>query len=236
MEICYLAEGQQLYRVADHDYLVCGGEVFVTLPDEDHDTGREPTMPGELFWMQVRLRPAATFGLQKSTALRKSLWELPSRHVPAVSNLAREFEEIHRILLRPSDHMTVRLQTGILRVLLSLIDSASTPSLPSTSTSINRAIRYIEDHLDRPLSLPEIADAAALSESWFKALFRREVGMSPGEYVVRRKIRQARQMLRSGQHSVRDVAAAMGFSSSQYFATAYRRVMGASPSTERPTD
>ncbi|MGB8353022.1 MAG: AraC family ligand binding domain-containing protein, partial [Chthoniobacteraceae bacterium] len=39
LEICYLAKGTQLYRVGGHEYVLTGGDVFVTFPDEQHGTG-----------------------------------------------------------------------------------------------------------------------------------------------------------------------------------------------------
>jgi AraC-like DNA-binding protein len=54
--------------------------------------------------------------------------------------------------------------------------------------------------------------------------------MPPGEYLLRRKVRRAGELLAGGDVSVTEVAQALGFSSSQYFATVFRRYRHQRPS------
>ena len=53
MEICYLAKGRQLYRVGDTDFVLKGGDVFVTYPAESHSSGETPEEKGTLYWLQL---------------------------------------------------------------------------------------------------------------------------------------------------------------------------------------
>ena len=79
--------------------------------------------------------------------------------------------------------------------------------------------------------MPEPARAIHLSESRFKARFRREVGLPPGVYILRAKIAAACTELRQPGTRVTELAHRLGFSSSQYFATVFRRFTGLTPST-----
>ena len=84
LEICYLASGQQLYRVGRRDYVLSGGDLFVTFPGEEHSTGVSPEEKGVLYWVQFRLpRPGARFlncGPAEARALVHQLRHLPHRH------------------------------------------------------------------------------------------------------------------------------------------------------------
>ncbi|MDR2706098.1 MAG: AraC family ligand binding domain-containing protein, partial [Planctomycetaceae bacterium] len=51
MEICYLAEGRQFYRVADKDYFLSGGDVLINYPHERHGTGLFREGKGNLYWL-----------------------------------------------------------------------------------------------------------------------------------------------------------------------------------------
>ena len=53
LEICYLARGRQLYRVGRRDFVLTGGDVFVTFPGEVHSTGEAPEEKGTLYWVQL---------------------------------------------------------------------------------------------------------------------------------------------------------------------------------------
>ena len=74
-----------------------------------------------------------------------------------------------------------------------------------------------------------MAEVAGLSVSHFKARFRRETGLPPREFILREKIRLAREALGKGHGTVTDIAFELGFSSSQYFATVFKRYTGQSP-------
>lgn len=80
------------------------------------------------------------------------------------------------------------------------------------------------------LSLRDLATGSGLSLSRFKGRFVSEVGMPPGEYLVSRRIEAAKAFLLSGK-SVTEAALETGFSSSQYFATVFRRFTGRAPSS-----
>jgi AraC-like DNA-binding protein len=74
-----------------------------------------------------------------------------------------------------------------------------------------------------------IAEAVGLSPSWFKARFRREVGMPPAEYFLRRKVERALQLLANPSLTITRIAHRLGFSSSQHFAAVIRRYTGKTP-------
>ena len=69
---------------------------------------------------------------------------------------------------------------------------------------------------------------ARLSESRFKTRFKREMGVPPEEFWLRQKIERATVLLKT--RNVTEVAHELGFSSSQYFATVFKRYTRVSPS------
>ena len=93
---------------------------------------------------------------------------------------------------------------------------------------MQRLLRYIDDHLDEPVQVSRLAQVARLSESRCKARFKREIGVPPAEFWLRKKIEQAAILLKT--RSVTEVAYALGFSSSQYFATVFKRYTLVNPS------
>ena len=59
--------------------------------------------------------------------------------------------------------------------------------------------------------------------------FSRHLGTTPGEYIRRKRIETAEELLRSGEYSVKEVAAEMNYSSPQYFAAEFRKLRGCAP-------
>ncbi len=93
---------------------------------------------------------------------------------------------------------------------------------------MQRVLQHIDAHLADPIRVPELAEVARLSPSRLKARFKRELGVPPAEFWLRQKIERAAELLKT--QSVTDVAFELGFSSSQYFATAFKRYTRLRPS------
>ncbi|EWT02967.1 AraC family transcriptional regulator [Intrasporangium oryzae NRRL B-24470] len=108
-------------------------------------------------------------------------------------------------------------------------------------TSISRApgdvlvhLRRARDLADReyaePLDLDRLAAAAGLSKYHFLRLFKVTYGVTPAEYVSRRRIERAQDLLRATNLTVTEVCHAVGFTSLGSFSSRFRAVVGESPS------
>ncbi|HWI65509.1 MAG TPA: Ada metal-binding domain-containing protein [Symbiobacteriaceae bacterium] len=78
-----------------------------------------------------------------------------------------------------------------------------------------------------------LARAVGLSPAYLGRLFRSRTGLSPDEYIRRRRAEKAAELLRKGDVPILDVAAAVGFESTSSFYAAFRRFMGAPPGEYR---
>lgn len=102
---------------------------------------------------------------------------------------------------------------------------------PALSARRLRRIKdYIEANLDQALSLASIAEAAGSSPSHFKVLFRRATGIPLHQYVIRRRVERARELLQSTELPITVVALEVGFAHQSHLARWTRRLLGASPS------
>jgi AraC-like DNA-binding protein len=104
------------------------------------------------------------------------------------------------------------------------------PNRPrDASDRINSAVTFLENNLAAPLSLGDIAASVDLSRFHFLRLFRREVGVTPHQYLIRSRIRRAIELLLTTPHTVTEVAYASGFGDLSNFERTFRRSVGWSP-------
>ncbi|HEX5658432.1 MAG TPA: AraC family transcriptional regulator [Polyangiales bacterium] len=103
---------------------------------------------------------------------------------------------------------------------------------------IERALRFIAAHLDRPLRAAEVARAAHLSEFHLHRVFHAEVGESLGRFITRRRLEQAALRLAyEPDVPITEIALGSGYSSSSNFSKAFSAFFGVSPSRVRePAD
>jgi AraC family transcriptional regulator len=100
-------------------------------------------------------------------------------------------------------------------------------------TRLNRVIEYIEANLDRKIALSGLADTAGMSPHYFSELFKQSVHLSPYQYVLRRRIEHARQLLSQPSVTVLEAAVSSGFSDQSQFTKLFRRVVGMTPTRYR---
>lgn len=97
----------------------------------------------------------------------------------------------------------------------------------------DRVLRLIAAHLDEPLSLAQLANAAALSPFHFHRVWRAVVGEPIMETVRRLRLERAAHQLATTDLSITQIALQSGFASSQSFAHTFRHVLGRTPSEVR---
>lgn len=96
--------------------------------------------------------------------------------------------------------------------------------------AIERALRFVDANLAQPLRLAGLARAAHLSPYHFARRFREAMGVPPHEWIVRRRIQQAQQLLRAGPDlSLARVASLVGFADQSHFTRQFRRRTGTTP-------
>ena len=92
-----------------------------------------------------------------------------------------------------------------------------------------RLVEYIEQHLDQPLALGELARLVALSEYHFARMFSTSFGLPPHRYVLQRRLLRARELLQHSALPLGEIALACGFASASHFSNRFRQAFGAAP-------
>ena len=99
--------------------------------------------------------------------------------------------------------------------------------------AVVESIDYIESNLHMPLRIDEVAEHVNLSTGYFSVLFHRETGTAFSDYVLRRRIETARNMLRYSDYTSTEISEILAFSSQSYFIRCFRNALGITPSEYR---
>jgi AraC-like DNA-binding protein len=98
---------------------------------------------------------------------------------------------------------------------------------------IDVSIEYMQNHLDKPLTLEMMASAINLSTSHYSNIFRKKTGYSPMVYFNHLKIQHACQFLQFTSLRVNEIALKLGIEDPYYFSRMFTKIMGLSPSQYR---
>lgn len=98
---------------------------------------------------------------------------------------------------------------------------------------ILKAQMHIADHLSETIDFFELAKDVGMTYRSFRYLFTKESGMSPLQYQIERKLIRAKNLLRSSDMPVKDIADSLGFNSTWYFAHFFQKHAKCSPASYR---
>lgn len=98
---------------------------------------------------------------------------------------------------------------------------------------IYNALKLIEEHYNEPISVSQLANASAMSQSQLRRLFQKETGMSPIEYKNHLRIKKASDMLLYSGQTVTEISQCLGFKNPFVFSRVFKQEKGLSPSEFR---
>ncbi|MBQ7364899.1 MAG: helix-turn-helix transcriptional regulator [Clostridia bacterium] len=103
----------------------------------------------------------------------------------------------------------------------------------SSSALVARSTAYIHEHIAEPLTVADLAAREYLSSGRYRELFRRVIGMSPQEYILRLRINMACDLITNTPLPIAEIALAVGCPDSRYFSRLFMKRVGMSPSDYR---
>ena len=98
---------------------------------------------------------------------------------------------------------------------------------------LKKVLHYIEVNFSKDIHLNDMAQTAGLSAFHFAKLFKQSTGASPHQYILRRRLERAKELLRKPSMSLSEIGLESGFADQSHFTNVFRRFVGATPSKFR---
>jgi LacI family transcriptional regulator len=116
---------------------------------------------------------------------------------------------------------------------LTVVVRKSSDLLAVNHPGVAKSLKYIADHYQSPVTLADLARAAAMSRRGLHKAFLEHLGRNPGEELQRFRIERAKQLLARNDRKIEDVASQCGYQSANSFYLAFKQATGLSPSEFR---
>lgn len=122
-------------------------------------------------------------------------------------NLEQEFDEMFKVLAMDAEKQNIR--------------------------PLRKAIKYIKENYDKPITAETLADIVNLSPVYFSHLFKKHMGMNMTDYITEYRMEIARKMLFETEMTIYEVATAVGFQDQRYFSKRFKQIVGKTPTEYR---
>lgn len=252
LEISCVLEGEGEYRVGSRAYVLQPGDIVLLSNTDPH----ELVIPGGkiLKHLVIHFDPSFIWNSLSNDMDYNFLLvffergehfsNVLDRENPATPYIFSLFQEIRREFeekrLCYELMIKIKLQTIFAEIIRNYdyIDpnKAGKPLSERDITQLNTVLHYIDEHLDGDLRLADLADIVHVSPAYFSTLFKRFNGVSPVEYIVRKRVQRAIELIHTTPQNLTEIAMACGFNNGTNFYKAFRRVTGRTPASYRRTE
>lgn len=252
IEITFLETGQMPFAVDDEEYLLHPDHLTVTRPWQPHRLGDPNIRVGRLHWIIIDVgvrRPHQSWRWPEWLTLTMSdLNELTTmlrqneQHVwKTNSDVRRCFQQIGMAVSSNEEENNASwIRTYINELLLRLLDLFRDSAIPldeslvGTRRTVELFLGDLSNHLDYDWSVEDMAAQCDLGVTRFVHYCKKIVNTTPARYLKRLRLEAAaRRLVQAPKKSMTDIAFECGFSSSQYFATTFRKQYGHPPREHR---
>lgn len=227
----YCIDGKGWYELGGVRYDVGPGQYFILPAGEPHTYASSDDEPWTIYWAHFSGTHARHF-----VASRAPLTIAPS-HNSRIANRINLFEEIFATLNDSFAIENLRFAAAAFHHFLEslrclrLYRKAANES--HDADVIDSTLHYMEENIERRLTLNDIADYSGFSPSHLSAMFKQRTAQSPLAYFNLLKIRKACELLDSTPMKLNQISFKLGFDDPFYFSRLFSRIMGVSPKRYR---
>jgi AraC-like DNA-binding protein len=100
---------------------------------------------------------------------------------------------------------------------------------PLQKWRLRRVIEYVDRHLSARITLSDMASVAGLSRMHFASQFRLATGFRPHQFLLKRRVRRAEELLQNTTRSIVEIALTVGFHSQAHLTTVFKQFIGSTP-------
>lgn len=231
-ELFYVTQGQGQFRIEDHIYPVCANDVVIVNPNIEHTELSHNDHPLAYIVIGIEGIELASYTEDKDA----NFCILNSRETK--DTIYFYFEHIlEEISLKTSDStiMCKNLTENLLIVLsrCTRLNIAPAP-IRKKSTQLCITVRqYIDNHFKENISLDTLARLTHISKYHMAHVFTEEYGISPINYLIEKRIEEAKLLLQTTDYSLALIGRTLGFSSPSYFSQTFKKHTSYTPQEYR---
>ena len=152
-----------------------------------------------------------------------------------------KIESLFQIINQPEDDLSsaLKIKSAMIELVRYFMDQNSRMEFNSCKGELyelTEVIKYMEEHMQQDLTLDQLATVAHLHPNYLVRKFKTYFGYPPVKYMNMIRLNKAKEMLRSTQLPVMEVARAVGFHDISYFSNQFKRQFGLSPNAYKKSN
>ncbi|MDD6320151.1 MAG: AraC family transcriptional regulator [Oscillospiraceae bacterium] len=230
-QLLYVASGKAHFYIEGEDREVRAGHMVIFLPRQEQHYeyyGKDKT---EVYWVHFT-------GGDVRNILRK--FEIPLDENVFYCGSSASYSALFKEMIHELQSRLVgypEMLEMYLRQLLLLVQRTRQEKEPNMSSylrdEMEYARRYFIDHYNEPINIDDFAQSRNMSVSWFMRNFKQATKVSPMQYILNIRMKNAVSLLETTEYNVTEIAAIVGYDNPLYFSRVFKKMNGVPPSDYR---
>ncbi len=205
----FVVSGKGYFRIEEREYHLGAGNIFVIPPFVETYYEADAEKPWEYIWV----------GFSMSEEIPITLGDVI--FLPGALHLFEEMKQCGTLTIGRTEFLCAK----IWQLLAQIMDKKE-----ETVDHVENALHLIRAEYMSGLTVERIADSLNLDRTYFSALFKKKMGVSPKQYLLRYRMEQAMDLLKNHGHSVSVTALSVGYNDVYVFSKMFKQYYGFSPS------
>lgn len=236
LEISILLEGQSHYFVDNHWTEIHAGEILLFNPQVRH--GECQKVGTYSHQLHIGIKNISLHGLPRNfLPTKKSQLEIGEYQYKIIDKawqLVRELDQQDDGYQLISKGIIIEILVSILRGLTIRQDNYIKPFLSKTEKKQNHLVEnviyFLENHYAEDITLEELAQDNYVSPAYLSRIFKEATDMSPINYLIQIRLKNAHALLKNEDTTVKEIASAVGYDDAYHFSKLFKKYYGVSPS------
>ncbi len=228
-QLLYVAKGLATFYLNSEIYHLKEGDFFLYFPDIPQSYIYQLVDNPDIYWIHFYETPPYP-------VLEKLGFNRPGLYTPTPnSEFPLLFDKIiHELQVRRKDFETLCNVYGLaILTLLSRHCLENTPSYDKKDMLLEHLLEEIHASFNMDVPIKTYAQNYHMSCSWLIRSFKRRTGQTPQQYIISIRINQAKELLKTSDFNIGEIAAYVGYPNPLYFSRIFTQSTGVSPSAYR---
>jgi len=229
--LIYCLEGKGAVTIDSANYLVVPGDFFVIPSNVPHHYKTDEKNPWTIYWCH--------FKGDQADALVQRIIDRAGSFKYSVDFLEERISIFDQLYLNLEKGYSYENLTYVNLLFLQFLssflfsDRFGVHLQGNADSFLEKSISYMQDHIDKNLTLSDFAAHVNYSSSHYSSIFKNKTGFSPIEYFNQLKIQKACQYLQFTDLRIKEIAFKIGINDAYYFTRLFGKTMGFSPKDYR---
>ena len=228
----YISDGEGSFQTGGREYVLSAGSAFLISSNQCfYQASLEK--PWSYYWIHFSGDAAKCFLSSASLSADQPVYFTKKNNL-----ITMDFKNTYKVWM--SGHASVSeeklflLMGSIYNLFGDMLETSDAKSaVYSMKKNSNKAVsmceNYVKHNYWKKISLNELSTITNLDPSYLHRLFKKELGISPGEYILKFKINRAQHLLNTTDLSIGDIASSVGYQDQLAFSKIFAKRIGMSP-------